>query len=96
LHTVRVNRKAANRVAAGHPWIFSSDLLDRGKAEAGDAVQVVDPKGAALGTAHYSDSSQISLRLLDRRVRAVDRAFYLERIRQAEAYRKRVVEKSKA
>jgi 23S rRNA (cytosine1962-C5)-methyltransferase len=96
LHTVRVNRKAADRIAAGHPWIFSSDLLDRGKAARGEAVKVIDPKGAALGTAHYSDSSQISLRVLDRRIREIDRAFYLERIANAEAYRKRVVAGSNA
>ena len=25
---IRVNRKAAERVASGHPWIFSSDVSD--------------------------------------------------------------------
>ena len=51
-------------MASGHPWIFSSDLLDRGQATAGEPVVVADPHGKALGTAHYSDASQISLRLL--------------------------------
>jgi len=91
-----VNRKAANRVSSGHPWIFSSDVLDRGQAEAGDAVLVTDPRGAALGVAHYSASSQICLRLLADRVQSIDRAFYLARIAQAEAHRKRVVEGSNA
>jgi 23S rRNA (cytosine1962-C5)-methyltransferase len=96
LHTVRVNRKGANRVASGHPWIFSSDVLDRGQAAGGEAVVVVDPSGAALGTAHYSDSSQISLRLLSDRVETIDRAFYLRRIAFAEAHRKQVVADSEA
>jgi len=96
LHTVRVNRKGANRIVSGHPWIFSSDILDRGQAVAGEAVVVTDPKGAALGTAHYSDSSQISLRLLSERVEPIDRAFYLGRIATAEAHRKRVVGESEA
>jgi 23S rRNA (cytosine1962-C5)-methyltransferase len=91
-----VNRKAAHRVASGHPWIFSSDVLDRGQAAAGDAVLVTDPKGAALGVAHYSDCSQISLRLLADRVQTIDRAFYLARITAAEAHRKRVVQGSNA
>jgi 23S rRNA (cytosine1962-C5)-methyltransferase len=91
-----VNRKAANRVAAGHPWIFASDVLDRGKAAAGDAVLVTDPRGAALGVAHYSAASQISLRLLSDRVQPIDRAFYLGRIAAAEAHRKRVVAGSNA
>ena len=96
MHTVRVNRKGANRVASGHPWIFSSDVLDRGQATAGESVVVVEPSGAALGTAHYSDSSQISLRMLSDRVETIDRAFYLRRIAAAEAHRKRVVADSEA
>ena len=35
MNEVRVNRKAADRVASGHPWIFSSDVADRGGAQAG-------------------------------------------------------------
>jgi 23S rRNA (cytosine1962-C5)-methyltransferase len=96
LHTVRVNRKAAGRIASGHPWIFASDVLDRGQAAGGDAVLVIDPGGKPLGTAHYSDSSQISLRLLSDRAETIDRAFYMRRIADAEAYRKRVVKDSTA
>jgi 23S rRNA (cytosine1962-C5)-methyltransferase len=97
LHKIRVNRKGANRVASGHPWIFSSDVLDRGQASGGEAVVVTDPGGnAALGTAHYSESSQITLRLLSERVETIDRGFYLGRIATAEAHRKRVVADSQA
>jgi 23S rRNA (cytosine1962-C5)-methyltransferase len=70
--------------------------LDRGEAAAGEAVVVTDPSGAALGTAHYSDASQISLRMLSDHVENVDRAFYLRRIASAEVYRKRVVTESNA
>ncbi len=94
---MRINRKGANRIASGHPWIFSSDLLDRGEAAAGEAVLVVEhPGNSALGTAHYSDASQISLRMLSDRPENIDHAFFLRRIAQAEAYRKRVVANSEA
>lgn len=93
---VRVNRKAADRIASGHLWIFASDVVDRGQAAAGDAVLVVDSKGAAIGTAHYSDSSQISLRILADRTETIDRGFYLRRVAEAEAYRKRMVTRSNA
>jgi 23S rRNA (cytosine1962-C5)-methyltransferase len=96
LHTVRINRKGANRIASGHPWIFSSDVLDRGEAVGGEAVLVVDPAGSALGTAHFSSASQISLRMLSDRQETIDRSFFLRRIAQAEAYRKRVVAESEA
>jgi 23S rRNA (cytosine1962-C5)-methyltransferase len=96
LHSVRVNRKAVHRIASGHPWIFASDVLDCGEAQAGEAVTIVGPNGAALGTAHYSASSQIALRLLSERVETIDRAFYLRRIAAAEALRKRIVANSEA
>ena len=85
---VRVNRKAALRVASGHPWIFSSDIADRDGAEAGQPVKVLDPGGRALGTAHYSSASQISLRMLSRQVEEIGRDFFLHRIRAAEQHRR--------
>jgi 23S rRNA (cytosine1962-C5)-methyltransferase len=91
MHEVRVNRKAARRVASGHPWIFESDVLDTGGAEAGAAVHVVDLKGRSLGTAHFSAASQIALRLLSRGVEEIGREFFAARLAAAEAHRRRVV-----
>lgn len=93
---VRVNRKAADRVASGHPWIFASDVLDRGDAQAGDDVQVVDHRNRVLGTAHYSSSSQITLRLLSDRSEAIDRTFLRQRLSDAIALRELVVTDSQA
>jgi 23S rRNA (cytosine1962-C5)-methyltransferase len=96
LTTVKVNRKGAARVSSGHPWIFRSDVLDTGDAQAGDSVRVVDEKGRTVGTAHYSASSQIALRLLSERQIEVDRWFYKQAIQAAQAYRERVVQGSNA
>lgn len=94
--TVRVNRKAADRVHSGHPWIFSSDVIDRGSAQPGDAVRVVDSKGHNLGTGHFSSTSQITIRLLSTHIEAIDEAFLLRRIRAAQEFRQRVVTDSNA
>jgi 23S rRNA (cytosine1962-C5)-methyltransferase len=96
LTTVRVNRKAADRAASGHPWIFSSDVVDRGDAAAGDVVRVVDHRNQLVGVAHYSSTSQITLRLLSDKVEPADRAFFLRRLQAALAHRARVVENSDA
>ena len=76
-----MNRKAADRVASGHPWIFSSDVTDRDGAQPGAAVKVCDPRGRPLGTAHYSSTSQIALRMLSRQVEEIGRDFFLRRLR---------------
>jgi len=88
---VRVNRRAAQRVRDGHPWIFASDVAGRGSAAPGDVVRVRDTAGGLVGTAHYSSTSQICLRLLDTRAVTVDRAFYRERLAAAIEYRRRIV-----
>ncbi len=94
--TVRVNRKAENRVASGHPWIFASDVVDRGEAARGDAVTVISPKGRPLGTAHYSSTSQICLRMLSDRLEVIDRSFLKRRLEAALALRQRLVSGSNA
>jgi 23S rRNA (cytosine1962-C5)-methyltransferase len=91
MQQVRVNRKAARRVASGHPWIFESDVLDTGGAEPGAAVQVIDLKGKPLGTAHFSAASRIALRLLSRGVEEIGREFFARRLAAAEVHRRRVV-----
>ncbi|MEQ1947647.1 MAG: class I SAM-dependent rRNA methyltransferase [Bryobacteraceae bacterium] len=98
--TVRVNRKAADRFLSGHPWLFSSDIIDRDEAQPGDAVRVVvdrrGSEGQPLGTAHFSSTSQITLRMLSNRAEAIDRAFFLQRLKQAVTHRDRIVENSEA
>lgn len=71
-------------------------MQDRGGAAPGDAVRVVDHKRKFAGVAHYSSTSQISLRLLSHRDEAIDGAFYRGRIAQALEYRRRVVSDSDA
>lgn len=73
-----------------------SDVIDAGDAQPGDVVRVVDFKGGALGTAHYSSSSQITLRLLSRRNEDIDRTFLRARIDAALRHRQRVVHDSDA
>ena len=94
--SVRVNRKAADRIDSGHPWIFSSDVLDRADAQPGDVVRVVDGRGKLLGTAHYSSTSQITMRLLHRRSEEIGGGFLRQAIARALAFRQRAVRNSNA
>jgi 23S rRNA (cytosine1962-C5)-methyltransferase len=85
--SVIVNRKAEKRWAAGHPWIFRSDVLERTAAPAG-AVRVQAPNGKPLGAALWSPKSDISLRMLDRDPSAaIDDAWWHRRLAAAIARR---------
>jgi 23S rRNA (cytosine1962-C5)-methyltransferase len=76
-----VTRRAAERVRAGYLWVYASDVVEIA-APVGDGedtpalLQVADNRGIFLGTALYSPSSQIALRLVSRQ--AVDQAGWLK------------------
>lgn len=66
----RVSRRAADRLRAGHIWVYASDIesieLGGPKSEPPALLPVADYRGMLLGTALYSPSSQIALRLISR------------------------------
>lgn len=85
--TVTVSRRGADRIAAGHPWIYRSDLVRPAALEPGALVKVVDQRGWFQARAFYSSNSQIALRLLTRADEPCDRAFFLRRVAAAKALR---------
>jgi 23S rRNA (cytosine1962-C5)-methyltransferase len=93
---VRVNRKAADRVLSGHPWIFRGDVIGHNGAQPGEAVKVIDFRNRLLGVAHFSAASQIALRMLSREAEPIGREFFMRRLSAAEEHRRRVVSDSEA
>ena len=82
-----VSTKGARRWAAGHPWIYRSDVIQRPDGDAG-AVRVTDQRGKPLGVALFSPLSEISLRLLDSNPDArIDAAWWHAAIARAVARR---------
>ena len=78
-----VNRRAEQRWAAGHPWSFRSDVVERAAATAG-AVRVQSARGRTIGIALWSPKSEISLRMIDRDPLAeIDAAWWRRRIGDA-------------
>jgi 23S rRNA (cytosine1962-C5)-methyltransferase len=62
---VVISRRAAERVRAGHPWVYRSDIEQPVAPETPQRlIEVHDPRGSLLGTALYSSSSQIALRMV--------------------------------
>jgi 23S rRNA (cytosine1962-C5)-methyltransferase len=58
-----ISRRAADRLRAGHVWVYRSDIEHAVEIDAG-LVAVADHRGFPLGTALWSPTSQIALRLL--------------------------------
>ena len=88
---VKISRRGANRLKDGHVWVYRSDIVAADGVDPGPMVAVTDERGKFLGTALYSSSSQIAIRLLSNdRVPSLE-TLLRQRIREAIAYRERVV-----
>ncbi len=72
-----ISRRAADRLRVGHLWVYASDIefIEAGPGEPPALLPVADSRGLLLGTALYSPTSQIALRLVSRE--ALDEAAWL-------------------
>ena len=81
METVKVNKRAANRVRHGHLWIYRSDVIAV-DVDGGSIVSVVDESGNFVGQAFYSDKSEIALRFLALTKETIDDGWWHNKIRQ--------------
>ena len=84
--TVVISARGEQRLRGGHPWIYRADVADV-RAAGGDIVQVRSPRGQIIGSALFSDRSQITLRMLTHGEQPGDAALVRRRIEMAIAFR---------
>ena len=94
--TATVSPRGASRLKNGHVWVYRSDIVSAEGAAPGSLVNVVDHRGQFLGSALYSSSSQIAIRLISREPVADLPALLRQRIGDAIAYRENVVSNTDA
>jgi 23S rRNA (cytosine1962-C5)-methyltransferase len=91
LPVVKVSRRGANRLKDGHVWVYRSDVVSADGVSPGATVSVRDEREKFLGTALYSTASQIAVRMISREAISDLDGLLRQRIRDAVAYRERVV-----
>ena len=84
--TVVVSARGEQRIRGGHPWIYRADVVDV-DARAGDIVQVIGPRQRTIGSALFSDRSQIPLRMLTRGETRADASLIRARLENAIRFR---------
>ena len=92
---VQITRRAADRIRAGHLWIYRSDIESTSGDDAGTGLaSVADSRGMPLGTGLYNAASEIAVRIVSLRI-GLTRADYLgelsERLHSALALRRALV-----
>lgn len=94
--SIKICPRGAARLKSGHVWVYRSDVLSADGITPGALVTVTDQRGKPLGTALYSSSSQIAVRLISREPVSDFPALLRRRIADAIAYRDLVVRDSNA
>ena len=90
LPTVLLRPGEADRVVAGHPWIYQGSILRlTAPAADGDLVSVKDHRQRLLGVGFFNSKSKINVRVLAPERVEIDAAFFEQRIRAALAVRQR-------
>jgi 23S rRNA (cytosine1962-C5)-methyltransferase len=114
LPVIVVSRRGAERLRAGHVWVYRSDVVNAKGIGPGAVVQMQEvsdknvrpthskatqPKAArarVLGTALYSSSSEIALRMISAKPVEDIEQLVRERIRASISYRERFVRDTNA
>lgn len=78
------------RLRIGHLWVFSNEIAEiRGLSSDGEIVDIRDSRGGFVGKGYLNRHSLISARVLTYKDEAVDRGFFLKRIKAAIERRER-------
>jgi 23S rRNA (cytosine1962-C5)-methyltransferase len=93
---VKVSPRGASRLKDGHVWVYRSDIVSANGVAPGSLVAVSDHRGQILGTALYSSSSQIAIRLISREPIADFPVLLRRRIAEAIAYREPIIRDTNA
>ncbi|MGN6105622.1 MAG: class I SAM-dependent rRNA methyltransferase [Kofleriaceae bacterium] len=96
-NTVRLPGDIAQRVRAGHPWVYREALGPRPLTpEPGTPIEVVDDEGEFVGRGLYDADSAIALRVFTRSPEAqIDADLVRSRVRAAIELRKRLVDQDR-
>jgi 23S rRNA (cytosine1962-C5)-methyltransferase len=89
MSSVVVSARGEDRIRYGHPWIYQSDVR-QADAAPGAIVRVLGPGKRPLGSALFSDRSQITLRMLTLGDQVADAALLKRRIQRAIEFRARL------
>jgi 23S rRNA (cytosine1962-C5)-methyltransferase len=88
---IKISPRGSSRLKAGHVWVYRSDIVTANDAPPGSVVTVLDHRGKPMGTAVYSSTSQIAIRMLSPDPVADLATLLRQRVAAAIAYRHRVV-----
>ncbi|MGC1452563.1 MAG: class I SAM-dependent rRNA methyltransferase [Candidatus Sulfotelmatobacter sp.] len=94
--TVKISPRGSARLKAGHVWVYRSDIVTADAVLPGALVKVTDHRGKPFGSALYSSSSQITIRMISAEPVTDFPTLLRDRIADAIAYREPLVQDTDA
>ena len=93
---MKISPRGATRLKNGHVWVYRSDIVSADSVLPGSMVRISDERGKPMGTALYSSSSQIAIRMISSAPITDFPALLRQRIADAIAYRQPLVRDTEA
>lgn len=85
---LKIKKGHEKRVRAGHLWIYSNEIEKIDKSlPVGCLVDVINSKDEFVGTGFFNPNSLITVRLLTREKKSIDREFFSKRLQTAREVR---------
>ena len=96
IHVIVYLKKGEGRtLKAGGMWVYDNEIASTmGEIVDGGLVEVHDFDGYFMGIGYINRRSKITVRMMSRRTREIDRAFIEQRVRACVDYRKHTVDMS--
>lgn len=89
MYVLTLKKGEERRILAGHPWVYANEIQQiEGHDEQGSIARVQGWDGRFIGYGYINHKSKIIVRLLTRDETPIDRAFFFNRIKAANEYRK--------
>ena len=93
---IKISPRGTTRLKTGHVWVYRSDIVSADGVLPGSLVRVSDHRGKNLGTALYSSSSQIAIRMISADPVPDFPPLLSQRIADAITYREKLVHDTEA
>ena len=92
---VNLKKGEGRTIKAGGMWVYDNEIASTmGEIVDGGLVEVHDFDGYFMGIGYINRRSKITVRMMSRRTREIDRAFIEQRVRACVDYRKHTVDMS--
>jgi 23S rRNA (cytosine1962-C5)-methyltransferase len=93
--TVNLKKGEGRTLKAGGMWVYDNEIAScMGGIKDGGLVEVRDFDGYFMGIGYINRRSKITVRMLSKRTRQIDEAFFEQRVRDCVEYRKATVDMS--